>query len=1033
MRHVISVVLTGLIVLGPLSLAAQYGTIDPTFNPTDIGFGSGDGANNTVYSTALKPDGKILIGGSFTSYNGTVRNRITRLNADGDLDASFAPGTGASSTVYSTALQPDGKILIAGDFTSYNGTSRIRIARLNADGSLDASFDHGAGANNSVYTIALQSDGKILIGGIFTSYDGMVRNYIARLNADGSLDASFNPGTGANSSVFCTALQPDGKILVGGPFTVYNGTGRNRIARLNDDGSLDASFNTGTGANSSVQFIALQPDGKIIFGGEFTSFGGIGRNRIARLNDDGSLDASFNPGTGANNTIKSVALHTDGKILIGGDFTSYNGTGPNRIARLNTDGTQDVSFNFASGPSSTVQSFALRSDGKILIGGSFSSYIGTARNRIARLNSNGSLDASFNPATGANESVRSTALQADGKILIGGEFTRYNGTVRNRIARLNTDGSLDATFNPGTGADNSLNFTALLPDGKILIGGGFTSFNGTGRHRIARLNINGSLDVSFDPGTGANNPIESAAQQPDGKILIGGWFTSYNGTGRNYIARLNADGSLEASFNPGTGASSAVRSTILQPDGKILIGGDFISYNGTVRSRIARLNADGSLDASFNPGTGTSGTVFSIALQPDGKILIGGSFISYNGTGRNRIARLNDDGSLDASFNPGTGADNSVNSIVRQPDGKILIGGTFTSYNGTGRNCIARLNADGSLDASFNPCTGANSWLLFTGLQTDGRIILGGGFTTYNGTGRNRLARVNSATPDTDGDQVADDVDNCPAVVNPMQENVDGDGLGDACDACSPVLRPKLMLEGPYDTSTGLMSDALRSAGLVPLTEPYTAAGYMHVAGNGGATIASAVLNTTGANAIVDWVLVELRSASNSSVRVATRAALLQRDGDVVGVDGTSGVGFNVACGNYYVAVRHRNHLGVMSLNSMALSTTATTVDFGSAAAATFGTNARKSITGIVPCQALWAGDATFNGQVRYTGSGNDRDPILVKVGSTTPNNTVSGYRGEDVNMNGVVRYTGSANDRDPILVNVGSTTPNNVRPQQLP
>lgn len=263
-----------------------------------------------------------------------------------------------------------------------------------------------------------------------------------------------------------------------------------------------------------------------------------------------------------------------------------------------------------------------------------------------------------------------------------------------------------------------------------------------------------------------------------------------------------------------------------------------------------------------------------------------------------------------------------------------------------------------------------------------------------------------------------------------------GNGRGDVMISFDPrqvLLALKGVLEGPYSPTTGLMGDALRVLPSFPLTEPYTALGYAHTGGGGGETVAPAVLAITGNNAIVDWVVVELRDAFVPTTVVATRSALVQRDGDVVGTDGVSPVSFNAPTGTYNVALRHRNHLGVMENNGVALSSTSTAVDLSSVATSTFGTAARKAITGTFPTQALWAGDVTFNGQVKYTGSGNDRDPILTTVGSTTPNNTVSVYSTRDVNLNGQVKYTGSANDRDPILVNVGSTTPNNVRGQQLP
>ncbi len=241
----------------------------------------------------------------------------------------------------------------------------------------------------------------------------------------------------------------------------------------------------------------------------------------------------------------------------------------------------------------------------------------------------------------------------------------------------------------------------------------------------------------------------------------------------------------------------------------------------------------------------------------------------------------------------------------------------------------------------------------------------------------------------------------------------------------------KTFLEGPFNSGTNLINDALRTLAAFPTTDPYPGLGYTHVGSGNSGTVAPAVLAVTGNNAIVDWVLLELRSSSTPSTVLASRSALVQRDGDIVDLDGTSAVSFDVAAGNYHVAVRHRNHLGCMTSTASALSGSATTVDFTAAATGTFGTSARKTVG---TAQVLYAGDVSFNGEDKYTGSANDRDPILVTVGSTTPNNIIANaYSTRDVNLNGNVQYAGSGNDRDPILVNVGSTTPNNVRTQQLP
>ncbi|MCB0792678.1 MAG: M36 family metallopeptidase [Flavobacteriales bacterium] len=240
----------------------------------------------------------------------------------------------------------------------------------------------------------------------------------------------------------------------------------------------------------------------------------------------------------------------------------------------------------------------------------------------------------------------------------------------------------------------------------------------------------------------------------------------------------------------------------------------------------------------------------------------------------------------------------------------------------------------------------------------------------------------------------------------------------------------RVMLEGPYNAGSGLMRDDLRSAGYVPTAEPYSALGYTHVGGGGGETLDAGVLGVTGNDAIVDWVVVELRDDGDPSVVTNSRSALLQRDGDVVGMDGTSPVIFSGVSGDRYVSVRHRNHLGCMTAAPVTLAQGMATLDLTSPATTTYGVNARKDLNGIM---LLWAGNVLPDATLKYAGSANDRDPILTLIGGTTPNNTASGYHPEDVNLDGTVKYAGSANDRDPILVNVGGTVPTATRAEQLP
>jgi uncharacterized delta-60 repeat protein len=741
----------------------QGGLNDSSFNTFD----TTNLFNSTVHATAIQSDGKIVIVGAFTTFNGVTVNYIVRLNSDGTRDTDFTTntGTGAANSVNAIAIQSDGKIVLGGGFTAFNGVTVNRIARLNSDGTPDTAFttNTGAGASSTVSAIAIQSDGKIVLGGSFATFNGATVNYIVRLNSDGTRDTDFttNTGTGAANIVTATAIQSDGKIVIGGAFTAFNGVTVNRIARLNSDGTPDTAFttNTGAGASSTVSAIAIQSDGKIVLGGAFATFNGATVNRIVRLNSDGTRDTAFttNTGTGAaNNSVNAIAIQSDGKIVLGGSFTVFNVT-VNRIVRLNSDGTPDTVFttNTGTGADNTVSAIAIQSDGKIVLGGDFTVFNGVTVNRIARLNSDGTPDTAFPTNTGANSSVSAIAIQSDGKIVLGGSFTVFNGVTVNRIARLNSDGTPDTAFttNTGTGVANSVNAIAIQSDGKIVLGGDFTTFNGVTVNHIVRLNSDGTLDTAFttNTGAGASSTVSAIAIQSDGKIVLGGSFATFNGVTVNRIARLNSDGTRDTDFttNTGTGAANSVSAIAIQSDGKIVLGGSFATFNGVTVNRIARLNSDGTPDTAFTTNTGTgvaNNSVSAIAIQSDGKIVLGGGFTVFNGVTVNRIARLNSDGTRDTDFttNTGTGAANSVNATAIQSDGKIVLGGDFLTFNGVTVNRIVRLNSNGTRDTAFTTNTGtsANSGVNAIAIQSDGKIVLGGFFVGFNQINRTFLARI---------------------------------------------------------------------------------------------------------------------------------------------------------------------------------------------------------------------------------------------------------------------------------------------------
>lgn len=1255
------------------------------------------GASDLIDCLALQPNGDIIIGGPFTSFNNIPRSGIARLNPDGSLDTTFNPGLGISggngkgqTNVACVQVQPNGQILIAGNFTFYNSTNCNYIARLNPDGTLDPTFNAGVGPVDavqrqpSINAMALQADGKIVIGGEFTSVDNASLTNIARLNANGTLDTTFNPGYGADGIVYAIGLQPTGgvtNIIIGGAFNNVNLISSKSIARLNPNGSFDPTFNVGIGADDTIRTLLVYPAtdtnvGNILIGGFFTSFNGTRRVGMARLFANGPVDTTFmdtayNQFAGLinnyydriqnsepKNYLLALGLQADGNIIIGGNFYQLGGDGnppgsdggardaiaprgyvtrvignstpgpgnigfanPNYSANINgganfiqlvrtngfginglclgpasasfsiptpaggsdtngiaiagTDYTFDAStygtpqwgtsypfandwmtsdglfgfgsetrdwqpnnFDFSSastvyiniidtnllagnrlmnlalsqpsssdifflggenipigvglgvaqaqldivdnyqatgtlsfssptysfsegatnatvnvirtggskgtvtvtcatvkggtavagttndyignltsltfGPGATTQQFSfpivnntiVRPDRTVWLqlsdinggtmglsnavvtiindnvnsgrlsfsstnfsaqqdtgtatisvtrtGGSagqlsiyYSTSNGTATNGLdyngvtntltwtntdisvktftvplinngqvssnktvnlslfspvingvttnnnalgdytnatltigndnffgnlvfstptytvnenggfatitvlrlggssqsisvnfatvpgtattpynytatngtltfgpgvftqtftVPINDNGFLDQyntnmflslvlstnglntgaslgspstatlqiinekTFNQPPGEgdtifdanaffNSTVYSLALQSDGALVAVGDFTTADGIPRNRIARLNSDGTLDVKFSSASaveGASGSVRSVVVQTDGRILVGGLFTNLDNVNFNYIGRLNYDGSLDNTFSPKSGADNPVYAIAETFDTngnrKVLIGGSFVNVAGSYYPAICQLNGDGSVDTTFNATGATSIGTNGTVYAVQvystndvfngGKILIGGDFTLVDGVPRNHIARLNADGSLDTTFNPGAGPNESVRAIAIQVDGNVLIGGLFTMVAGNPLGYFARLAPDGSVDPVFNPGVGANAAVTCIAIQEDQKIVLGGEFTQVSGVTRNRLTRLNQDGTVDPTINFGMGANDFVATLVIQPNDELVIGGGFTQYNSVNTPHIARI---------------------------------------------------------------------------------------------------------------------------------------------------------------------------------------------------------------------------------------------------------------------------------------------------
>jgi uncharacterized delta-60 repeat protein len=779
--------------VGSRSAALHLASNDLDENPFEIslsGNGTSEGAVDTefdpdgdhlVIGIATQPDGKLVLGGTFTSMGGTARNRIARLNSDGTLDTDFNPD--ANGYIISVVVQADGKIVIAGDFTTVGGTPRNRMARLNGNGTLDTSFNPDADA--SIWNTAVQPDGKILIGGSFSTVGGAARPFVSRIHSNGMLDPGFNPVP--NNRVESVAVGPTGNIVIGGTFTMIGDTPCNWLAQLDSDGMLIPGFNPNP--NGPVNCIAYQADGKILIGGLFTTVGGLPRNRIARLHPDGTVDVDFN--ANANAPVYNIPLQADGKIVIGGYFTSVGDLTRNHIARLNSDGTLDLGFD--PNANDDIWGAAIQAEGKIIIGGDFTTVTGTPRNHVARLLNGPATQTLSVPDVSRVEWLRGGTAPETTQVT----FERWTGAIWATLGigtRINGGWELTGLSLPASGTlrararitggdrngssglvEQQVSFSGLpVPDiaveqpaatelidgastidfGNSLVGSAskakpFTITN-KGAAGLTGLAITAMVQY---PGDFTVGELGATALAPGDSTTFAVTFAPGGLGSRNAMLNIFsndfdespfsvwlvgkgvAEGEVETGFDPH--ANSIVLGNAVQPDGKILIVGTFTTVSGVPRNRIARLNPDATLDTAFNPDANNQ--VHSTAVQADGKILIGGVFTNVGGTARAYLARLNSDGTLDMNFNPHPTA--AVYGMAIQPDGKILIAGDFTMVGGIGRNRLARLNPDGTLDPGFNP--NANQVVYNVTLQNDGKILVGGGFTTMRGNVRNRIARLN--------------------------------------------------------------------------------------------------------------------------------------------------------------------------------------------------------------------------------------------------------------------------------------------------
>jgi uncharacterized delta-60 repeat protein len=425
------------------------------------------------------------------------------------------------------------------------------------------------------------------------------------------VDNGFNPGTGVKAF----AAQVDGKVLLGGDSLTIGGNNLKGLAPVDSNGTLDSTFFAELSPHPSISTITLQVDGQVLISGpDVTGNARPDYNLLTRLAADGRRDSTFVAGAYRGGWANWMMAQPNGKLIIGGRFPFLDGTNDASVARLNNDGSLDAVLSTNRGMEHAVP----QPDGKWLVPEASASF-----------NADYGVDNSFIPPVVDNQ-VLSSAAQADGRVLIGGNFSTVNGVNRSGIARLNADGTVDAAFAPEiSSSGNSIYSVRAQPHGKILIGGEFFSAEQAHYYGLARLTADGSLDSSFNhifAENGSPVPVGNIVLRPDGKILITGNFFYVHGARRDYIARLDADGSLDNTFDAGSysddPAAQYVRgasSITLHPDGSLFVLGDYYLGDDQYLQGAYHLNANGSVDANFNPSGGLPFDVRSVAVPPMAK------------------------------------------------------------------------------------------------------------------------------------------------------------------------------------------------------------------------------------------------------------------------------------------------------------------------------------------------------------------------------------------------------------------------------
>ncbi|WP_026473851.1 T9SS type A sorting domain-containing protein [Alkaliflexus imshenetskii] len=678
--------------------------VDPDFKPVIK-------ANPNLTAISVLPDGDVIIAGNYSSIGNTPTNAVVKLKSDGSLDNTFQTSIYLNESARITALHvdSDGKVLLGSNNYKLNGSEHL--IRLTSDGKFDETFSVG-NTLQFINKIQQQDDGKYLV----SSWSGIG---LARLNSDGSIDQNFNPYQdefGLYTGAF--QLLNDGKIISAIHYSTTEGT-IGKLVRLNADGTLDETFETGTcdilDLNSTFIYdIKIQPDGKILIAGRFKSFKEQDAEGIFRLNEDGTIDETFTTSGAINNILNrhrnnEIEISEDGKILVAGSPLGYPLS--YKVLRLNADGTMDETFSVANFQLPDITEFKplIKLYGeRIYVAGDHISCNNIKGFGITALNPSGSIIEEFSPEVGGNPVLYAAYKQDDGKIIIGGEFSQVNGFYINNIVRFNADGSVDPTFleNIGTGTNGAVRAIAGQSDLSLIIGGDFTTVNGVETGLLARIKPEGLIDTEFLAKVQRDligEGVDKILIDPTDQIIISGAFIYVNSEPRKGFAVFESDGSLNTFIGATPLLSNQgfrVTDMAYQSDKKLLVGG--VIHNEVDNyGFLIRLNTDGTVDSDFINSVSDI-QVSSLAVIDNNKIVVGNF---GNGYDKNYLTQLEANGELIdntlISFYQAEGGFPQINSIQHPGGDQLIIGGRFTSVNDIEKPALIKVSLNGDVDEFF--------------------------------------------------------------------------------------------------------------------------------------------------------------------------------------------------------------------------------------------------------------------------------------------------------------------------------------------